>query len=270
MKNICFERVEFGMHFVIIRDANKPDAIGKFEKDLNAVCDIFAKGIENLTAFDRARLLQIYKVAYHESGKIEGIYSLDSSATNCNFCIKMRKAAETNPDLVCGFCYDFKQEKYRKAVLNRHSLNLLIMSKVEFTVEELSMLSGIGLARVNSSGDAENVIYAKNMLRYAIAHEHAKVAIWSKNVLAYIKAIDEIGKPGNVILIQSSPFINRPVARAKYFDYVFTVYSDENAVRAAIEAGACECNGKKCRDCGYNCYFGNWEPGANIAEYLRK
>ena len=271
MKKFYSERVEFGMHFVIIRDAKKPDAIGKFEKDLDTVCGMFAKGVENLTAFDRARLLQIYKVAYHESGKIELIYSLDSSATNCDFCIKMRKAAETNPDLICGFCYDFKQEQYRKEVLNRHSLNLLIMSKIEFTVEELATLPGIGLARVNSSGDAENVIYAKNMLRYAISRGNlAKVAVWSKNVLAYIKAIDEIGKPENVILIQSSPFINKPVTRAKYFDYVFTVYSDADAVRAAIEAGACECNGKKCKDCGFKCYLGAWEPGANIAEFLRK
>lgn len=270
MKKVYINRSELGMDFVIIRDADKPGKIGKFERDLNEVCAILSRGIENLTVFDRMRLLQIYKVAYHESGKIENIYSLDSSATNCSFCRIMREKAKENPDIICGYCYDFEQEKYRKEVLNRHTLNLVIMSKVAFTVDELRTLSGIGLARVNSSGDAENVIYAKNMINYAYAHESVKVAVWSKNVFAYIKAIDKIGKPANVILIQSSPFINKPVARAKYFDYVFTVYSDESKVKEAIVNGACECNGKKCKACGFKCYTGEWKIGANIAEFLRK
>lgn len=270
MKKEYINRTEFGMDFVIIRDAEKPGKIGKFEKDLDRVCAIMAKGVENLTVADKFELLKIYKVAYHESGKIEGVYSLDSSATNCTFCRVMREKAKENPNIICGYCYDFEQEKYRKEVLNRHTLNLVIMSKVEFTVDELRHLNGIGLIRVNSSGDAENVIYAKNMLRYAMAHSFARVAIWSKNVLAYIKAIDEIGKPENVIMIQSSPFINKPVARAKYFDYVFTVYSDAEQIEKALNAGACECNGKKCSVCGYKCYFGTWSIGANIAEFLRK
>lgn len=253
-----------------ITKSGKP---GKLEKDLEIVKSIFEKGIENLTSADRFQLLNVYNVAYHESGKIEGVFSLDSSATNCRFCVKMRALAAMYPekDIICGKCYDFKQEQYKVNALARHTLNLLIMETVEFTVEELAMLPGSGFVRVNSSGDASNDIYAANMIKYAIAHnKRANVAVWTKYALPYIKACDTFGKPSNVILIKSSVFVDRTEKLPKYFDYVFTVYFDESKVISAINAGACECNGKKCRDCGYKCYNKTWPEKSNIAELLRK
>lgn len=247
----------------------KGGKLEKFFNDLETVSAILEKG-NDITAADRFTLLRVYNIAYHESGKIEGVFSLDSTATNCTFCVKMREAAKNNPDIICGYCYDFEQEKYKRQALNRHTLNMLIMSRVEFSIEELKTLPVYGIVRVNSSGDAANKIYAANMIKFAIAHPDCKIAIWSKNAPACVAACDEYGKPENVTLIQSSVFINRPGKLAKYFDHMFTVYNDAAAVNAAIAGGACECNGKKCRDCGYKCYLNGWEKGANIAELLRK
>lgn len=252
-----------------VTESGKP---GKLEKDLEIVKAIFSKGTENLTYVDRLQLLQVYKVAYHETGKIEGVFSLDSSATNCSFCVKMRKLAEEKPELniICGSCYDFKQESYRLSALGRHTLNLLIMETVEFTVEELATLACYGIVRVNSSGDSSNDIYAANMIKFSIAHPHCNVAIWSKNTGSYIHACDTYGKPENVTLIQSSVYVDKATKPAKYFDHVFTVYFDKNKVAEALENGAAECNGKKCRECGYKCYLHGWKGSANIAELLRK
>ena len=241
---------------------------GKLEKDLETVKAIFDKGIENLDTVDRVNLLTVYKAAYHESGKIEGVTSYDSTATNCAFCKAIRAANETNDLCICNGCYDMAQEAYRINVLNRHTLNMLIMMTVEFTVDELRMLPATAIDRVNSSGDTPNEIYARNMLKLCFAFPHAHFAYWAKNTPPVVAACRALGKPSNLILVQSSCEIGIPAKKAPFFDYVFTVYPDKETCEMAIIEGASACNGKKCRDCGYKCYFGTHESD-NIAEVLR-
>lgn len=244
--------------------------LGKFERDQQTVDAILAKGTENLTHFDRIALLAVYQTSYHDSGKIEGVTSCDSSCHGCTFCEKMRKAAESDPSIICGECYDAKQEDYRTSVKNRHMLNLRIMSSVLFEVEELAILPTTAITRINSSGDIENVTHAQNMIRFAKAHPHSKVAIWAKNYDTVTKAFDLEGKPENVLYIASSYRIDKPVTLPQWADNTFTVYSTPEKVLDALEAGAGECNGKKCRECGYKCYLGGWTHGQDIAELLRK
>lgn len=235
---------------------------GKTEKDCIALNAILEKGIENLTHEDKLAVLRIYNVAYHEDGKIEEIFSLDSTATNCSFCEKMREYAIAHKDsdkkCICLYCYDYKQETYRISALARHTLNMIIMANIEFTVDELATLPGGENVRVNSSGDAPNVTYAENMIKYAIAHKNSNVAIWSKNAFSYIKACKKYGKPENVTLIYSSPFLNKIVPLPMFFDLLFVVFTNEEEIKKAIENGAGECNGKKCKDCGKACYNKAW------------
>ena len=247
---------------------------GNFEKDVAAVARILAKDNNDITAAERFQLLNIYRPAYHTGGKIEGITSFDSTATNCEFCQAMREAAKNNPLHICGYCYDFDQEHGFKGVniLNRHSLNMIIMSSLEYTVDELRTALNVSyLNRINSSGDVPNVIYAKNMIRICYAFSVVRFAFWAKNVAAVVAACDELGKPENLILVQSSVIIGKPAPLAKYFDFVFTVYLTKDETENAIAAGAGACNGKKCKDCGYKCYNGAWiDSGVkNVAEYLR-
>lgn len=241
----------------------------KFYPDLKRVISILNNGIDILSFVDKMQLLSIYNISYHSSGKIEGIFSLDSTATNCLFCDSMRNVAKNNQAHICGMCYDFAQEQYKVQALNRHSLNLMIMSTVEFSVEELATLTAGELVRINSSGDIENIIHAKNMIKYAISHPFSSVALWAKNTVPVISACDELGKPKNITLIQSSCIIGNIPKKAKYFDYVFVVYANKNSIEKAINSGACECNGKKCRECGFKCYKKLWPCDSVIAEYLR-
>lgn len=242
--------------------------MSNFEKDYATVTNILNKPV--ITHDDRMILLSVYRVSYHDSGKIEGMSSCDSSCANCSFCQKIREKGKNNPFLICNYCYDDAQEKRWVAVKNRHGLNLLIMSSVRFTVEELSTLPISALLRENSSGDIENDIHAENMINIGYAHPATECGLFAKNVSPVIRATDKLGKPANMKYIQSSILIGKPARRAKYFDYVFTVYATEEELQKALAEGACECNGKKCKDCGYMCYKQNgWKEGSNIAEYLR-
>ena len=242
--------------------------MGKFEKDYAIVTAILAK--PERTHDDRMILLSIYNTSYHDSGKIEGMYSCDSSCGNCSFCQNIREKSKDNPFVICNYCYDDAQEKRWKAVKDRHGLNLLIMSSERYTVEELATLKIENLLRENSSGDIENDIMAENYINIGYSHPTVDVGLFAKNVAPVIRATDKLGKPANMKYIQSSILIGTPAKRVKYFDYVFTVYATEAELQKALDAGACECNGKKCKDCGYKCYRRNgWKEGSNIAEYLR-
>ena len=251
--------------------AGKKTAGGKFEKDRERVCELLKKDAESgLTAAERFELLHIYRVAYHDGGKIEGIFSFDASAHGCDFCKAMRAAAQLQTDIICGLCYDWRQEEYRHNVRDRHGLNLMIVKSVLFTVDEWKTVPAGEIIRINSSGDIDNLTQARNMVRVALAHPAAYVGFWSKNDVIMTKAFDaEGGRPRNCIYIQSSPRINVRVNRGRYANYTFTVY-DADHIDAAIAAGSMECNGKKCNACGFACYFGLWPEGSDIAELLRK
>lgn len=240
----------------------------KFDRDYARVMEILDKGTENLTHEDHMELLRIYKVAYHEDGKIEGITSFDSSCGHCEFCQKMIKASEGNPLMICRNCYDKKQEAYKINSANRHGLNLIIMSSVRFTREELATLATTELNRINSSGETPNKTYALNMLLIMFTHPFVRFAYWTKNHIAVIAAIREVGKPKNCIFIKSSVLIGIPDELPEFFDYVFTVYPTKELCEKAIADGAAECNGLKCKECGFKCYYGT-HKGTHIAEVLR-
>lgn len=238
----------------------------KFDRDFNRVTEILSKDVPNDA--ERMELVSIYAPAFHKDGKIEGITSCDSSCSNCGFCKAMLKAAESDPTIICGLCYDKAQEAYKIHGRNRHSLNLLIMSSMDFTETELSRIPVTDKTRVNSSGETPNAIYARNMLRIAKVNPWTHMGYWSKNTGPVVMACDDVKKPSNVVLIQSSIHIGKPAKLNKYFDYTFTVYPDEETTLAAITNGSSPCNGKKCIECGFKCYYGT-HKGTDIAEVLR-
>ena len=245
-------------------------ASSKFDKDLETVKRILSKDPESITAAERFQLIMIYQTSYHDSGKIEGIMSFDSSCHGCPFCNDARRAAANDPTIICRYCYDHKQEETRVNVINRHQLNMLIMSTVEFTEEELSLVPVSVLNRVNSSGDCPNEIYAVNMLRLSGLHLSVNFAMWAKNAKPVQAACERIGKPDNMTLIYSSMRINHVCAIPKWFDHVFVVAADKESVKRFLALpNAGECNGKKCRECGYKCYTKAWKTGTVIIEYLR-
>ena len=247
--------------------------VGKFERENAIVESILNK--EEITESDRMQLIAILQAPYHESGKIEGIQSIDSSAHNCTFCNQMR--ASKNPDLICHACYDYKLESFRENMKNRHGLQLKILSSVLFTGEELACLPiYTDKFRLDSCGDIENTTQARNYLRICKSHVRTTFTLWTKNLVAIRKALElENGKPENLIIIFSDPIINGcgkndTIFKAfPWIDYIFMVARKDD-VQSFLDMGMNECNGKKCKDCGYKCYIRNaWENHTVIVEKLR-
>lgn len=237
--------------------------------------DILEKG-DDMTPADRLALLSLVNIAYHDSGKIEGVYSVDSSAA-CEFCRKMISAAAADPLVICGCCYA-NADAWKEAAWRRHQLNAKILSAVLFTVKELKTLplpDGVRV-RFNEDGDTVNETMSRNYLRIAAGRPAAFFGYWYKNAPAVEKGLHAEGirtreaLPENIRFIHSSALIGFPVRALWFDDATFTVYPDAESTLAAVNTGAHECNGKRCRACGYFCYLSRRQESAvNIAEVLR-
>ena len=258
-------------------EANKK-RLETMRKKLDALearaAEILEKG-DAMTAEDRRALINLINVAYHDSGKIEGCFSVDGSAS-CEFCQRMIKAAIDNLLIICGMCYA-AADAWKEAAWRRHKLNALILSSVLFTAEELKALPIDGTrCRFNEDGDTINETHGRNLLRIAETRPGCMFGYWFKNAGAVEAALHAEGihtreaLPANVRFIHSSPVIGFPVRATWFDDATFTVYPDAETTAEAIAAGAHECNGKRCRACGYWCYVHKrQEAPVNIAEVLR-
>lgn len=237
---------------------------------------ILAAGVENLSAADRLALLALVNVAYHNSGKIDTLFSIDSTAA-CEFCERMRAAGANDILMICGACYA-AADAWKEAAWRMHKLNARILSTVLFTVEELKNLSIPGhLCRMNEDGDTVNVIMGRNYLRIFQSHQSTRFGYWYKNVPAVAEALHLEGYttreelPDNVRFIHSSALIGFPAAATWFDDGIFTVYPDAETTAAAIAAGAWACNGRKCTACGCHCYtMPRQEKPVYIAEILSR
>ena len=255
-----------------LRLAKMRENLDNLEKRASAIME---KG-ENITSADRIELLRIVNIAYHNSGKIETISSIDSTAS-CEFCEKMRKAAEDNLLMICRYCYA-AADIWKEAAWRRHKLNARILSTILFTEEELKTLSIPTIySRINEDGDVINEIHARNLVRIFKTHDHVNFGFWYKNTVAVENGLKAEGittreqRPENVRFIQSSLMIGFPSVAAWFTDAVFTVFPNEDTTLNAIKCGAFPCNGRKCKDCKYNCYdtSKNSDNVQHIAELLR-
>jgi len=235
---------------------------------------ILAEG-GKITIAQRYELLALVNVAYHEGGKIDGCFSIDSCAA-CEFCQKMIASAADNILVICGSCYA-AADAWKENAWRQHKLNALILSSVLFTVKELKTLAIPGQrCRFNEDGDTVNETMARNYLRIAAGHYLVRFGYWYKNAVAVAAGLAAEGitnrsqLPQNVRFIHSSLLIGFPAAALWFDDAIFTVYPDAETTAAAIAAGAFACNGKRCKACDYNCYLmQRQESPLYIAEVLR-
>ena len=74
-------------------------------------------------------------------------------------------------------------------------------------------------------------------------------AWWSKNAPIINEAFEQVGKPRNVVMVESSEKLNVQKEISANFDKVFTVYDLEHIVgqKVNINCGARSCN--TCRRC---------------------
>lgn len=189
------------------------------------------KNIVTLESFSKK-----YGVRFTEkhTGKMENMLSLSTAVSANKFCQARQKKA----GCICKKCYAQAMTKRYNALNKKLIKNYEILTTILIPVEEWPLLN-VQICRIESFGDVANVIQAKNYINLVKKNPRVRFAAWSKNIAIWSKAFDEIGKPENLVFIQSSEKINVPAKRANdYVDYVFTVYSEDGE---SINCGARHC-----------------------------
>ena len=217
------------------------------------------------TMFDDNRILHI---CFNHTGKMAGMYSLSTSCTLNEYCVKR----SNNPDSICNLCFAqsmFKNPWY-KWTLKRCEHNTHILTTSILDTEVFPLVNAFAF-RLESFGDIQNTTQVVNYFNFCKVNPRVTFALWTKNPFIIANAIRAgYAKPDNLIIIYSSPLIDRPVSLAKiqnvfpFVDKVFTVWRDTDT--AAKHNTKINCGARACMKC-LKCYT---KGGANeIAELLK-
>ena len=194
------------------------------------------------------------------SGKMHDIPSISTSCLLNTNCQRYRQIKGS----ICEKCFAHNTVKRYSGLsknlkTNYHLLteSVLPLDLLPKFVKELSPI-----VRFESFGDLQNEIQLENYANICKLSPNVRFALWTKNPAIIKKTFDRIGKPENLVVIQSSLFINDPVYTAnEYIDKVFTVYDKEGQKNVTVNCGARDCMG--CQRCYYR------DTEANVYEALK-
>ncbi len=172
------------------------------------------------------------------SGKLKGINAINSSPLNNPFCLKMSQVKGS----VCGSCYSIKMlSTYRKncdPVFRDRGDRL---SQGVLSQRDLPKIND-RYFRFSAHGELINDRHLMNYMRIADHNPQTTFALYTKRVDIVHRYLDLYELPSNVILIYSSPILNKEAKLPKEFHKVFTVY-DEGV------SDNINCGSKSCLNC---------------------
>lgn len=200
-------------------------------------------------------------VSQNMSGKMEGIPSISTSVLLNPIC----KARSSVSGSICQKCFAQSTVARYDALRQHLGDNYRVLNSRALEPSELPYIYS-DICRLESFGDLASVTQAINYIRIAKKSPWCTFAIWTKNPAYLDKAIREEGKPGNLVCVLSSSYINRvdDGSRWPWADHIFSVYSPDYIAENAVEIN---CGGRKCREC-MRCYtIGNTEY--HISERLK-
>ena len=191
-------------------------------------------------------------VSDYMSGKLENVVAISTACT----CNALCKKYMQDPNKICASCYadailEMKKggrgANLRKAV----EMNYQLLTTEVIPVELIPIFPNINFVRIEAFGDVANVTQAINYTNIAKMNPNVTFAWWSKNLNFLEKAFEECGgKPSNIIVVQSSFYVNQQDQKHRIADKVFTVYTKEYAEVHNIEIN---CGARHCATC-LRCY----------------
>ena len=159
------------------------------------------------------------------SGKLKGIPALNTSPLNNKFC----KAMSSKKDSICGNCYSINMLKtFRKmcdAPFQRYGE---FLSKKVHPSEYLPKPPNALYVRFSAHGELINLNHTINLFKICGLSPNTTFTLWTKRKGLVWKAIKQIGKPSNLILIHSASALDVETTVPKYFDKVFIVQTKKN------------------------------------------
>ena len=198
----------------------------------------------------------------NHTGKMTGMWSLSTSCLCNKYCLARMK----DPNFICSKCYSERQMEWQENLRIKLYRNTLILTTIEIPVELMPRFN-VMKGRLESHGELNNVIQIKNFFNLCKANPRTMFALWTKNTFLFPEARKQgVRKPGNLIIIESSPKLNVITEPSDpWVDKVFTVFNKKFAREHGIEIN---CGGRCCMTCETNCYKKNVVKGK--VEYINE
>ena len=196
-------------------------------------------------------------ITKNHSGKMQGMQSLSVACTKCKLCIK---AHQTNDDLcVCKHCYSFRMLARYKSLREKLENNYDFFTTANLIADDIPVINA-SMFRFEAFGDLATTEQFRNYVMIAKCNPNTTFTLWTKRPYIIERAFDiyDIGKPKNLIIIYSEPYINKAWAESEYnairkvypfIDKVFTVHNNAESINI-------NCGAKKCAECRL-CYTRN-------------
>jgi len=178
-------------------------------------------------------------ITWKHTGKMKGMISLSTSVLLNKYCQERQK----NPDSVCSHCYaQHMAGKLYKGLKEKLAKNTDLLTREVIPVEWWPILNTL-FFRLEAFGDLNNVIQLQNYFNFAKRNPYTTFTLWTKNTFILFQA-EKAGaqKPKNIIIIESSPFVNVQVKKThKWVDKTFTVLDKSHKDDKRINCGARHC-----------------------------
>lgn len=200
------------------------------------------------------------------NGKLAGFHSISTSVRLNPYC---KKRCDKN-GLICKKCYaDVHLRRYK-------NLDRALTRNTELLTTEIIPWDDLPrimdrVFRFESFGDLHNEVHFENYLNICLKNPDTTFAIWTKNPFLMKRVFNRRGKPDNLIIILSSPLLNRVMENPGYdfVDKVFTVWTKEGVKESSVELNCTPVDGSmhRCADC-MKCYRKD-DPTYYIHELLK-
>lgn len=187
------------------------------------------------------------RVSDNMSGKMTNIPSISTSCLCNPICLKRMQDGNS----ICAHCFaETTLRRYTDCGKNCAS-NFELLTESVLPVEMLPIFANVSIVRIESFGDVANVNQAINYANICKANPQVMFAWWSKNMAIIKQAFDIVGKPKNVVMVESSEKLNHAKqASNEYVDKVFTVYDEKTILAENININ---CGARCCATCR-RCY----------------
>ena len=183
------------------------------------------------------------------SGKMEGIQSISTSCQDNLRCPNYQKCEGS----ICKFCFSNNYQNFRASLRESLIRNGIALRDHVMEINEFPLVNAYAF-RIESFGDVDSVIQARNYIRFAKRNPQTRFGWWTKNPDIVDEAFRlEGGKPANISMVVSSIMLNevRDVSMWNWVDVVFTVYT--KAYLLAHPEIKINCGKRKCLAC-LQCY----------------
>lgn len=200
---------------------------------------------------DKEKIL--YLLCSNHSGKMSGMVSVSTSVLENPHCQKRRACAGT----ICEKCYAGAQLQRYASQAKKLKLATEFFTSHVIDYDEIPLLNTLYF-RFEAFGDLINSIQVVNYFNIARKNKAMNCALWTKNPWVVSYAMSEYGieKPDNLVILISSPYINKKIDIDKiksvypFIDKVFTVYSNEYIDNNCMDIN---CGARECFTC-LKCY----------------